>query len=73
MKYITTLAATGLGTILLTGITGCTQQTQEQAQAKGAFVIIEETAPGKYQIQIKMEEFKVKYIQRLRLWIQILI
>jgi hypothetical protein len=51
MKYITTLAATGLGTILLTGITGCTQQTQEQAQAKGAFVIIEETAPGKYKIK----------------------
>lgn len=54
MKYITklsTLAATGLGAVLMTGITGCTQQTQEQAQAKGAFVIIEETAPGRYKIK----------------------
>lgn len=54
MKYITklsTIAATGLGTVLVTGITGCTQQTQEQAQAQGAFVIIEETAPGKYKIK----------------------
>ncbi len=53
MKYIrqlSTLAATGLGAVLVTGVTGCTQQTQEQAQAKGAFVIIEETAPGKYKI-----------------------
>jgi hypothetical protein len=53
MKYITKLsplAATGLGTVLLTGVTGCTQQTQEQQQAKAAFVIIEETAPGKYKI-----------------------
>ncbi len=54
MKYITklsTLTATGLGTVLVTGITGCTQQqTQEQQQAKAAFVIIEETAPGKYKI-----------------------
>jgi len=54
MKYIrklSTLAATGLGAVLITGVTGCTQQTQEQAQAKGAFVIIEETAPGKYKIK----------------------
>jgi len=54
MKYIkslSTLTATGLSTVLLTGVTGCTQQTQEQAQAKGAFVIIEETAPGKYKIK----------------------
>jgi hypothetical protein len=53
MKYIrqlSTLAATGLGAVLVTGVTGCTQQTQEQAQAKGAFVIIEETAAGKYSI-----------------------
>jgi len=53
MKYIrqlSTLAATGLGAVLVTGVTGCTQQTQEQAQAKGAFVIIEETAAGKYKI-----------------------
>ncbi len=54
MKYIkslSTIAVTGLGTVLLTGVTGCTQQQQEQQQAKGAFVIIEETAPGKYQIK----------------------
>jgi len=53
MKYITkfsTLTATGLGAVLVTGVTGCTQQQQQQ-QAKGAFVIIEETAPGKYQIK----------------------
>jgi len=53
MKYITklsTLAATGLGAVLVTGVTGCTQQ-QQQEQAQGAFVIIEETAPGKYQIK----------------------
>ncbi|SFV61500.1 FIG01388762: membrane lipoprotein [hydrothermal vent metagenome] len=54
MKYIkslSTVAATGLATILATGVTGCTQQQQEQQQAKGAFVIIEETAPGKYKIK----------------------
>jgi len=54
MKYIkslSTLAVSGLSTVLLTGVTGCTQQQQEQAQAKGAFVIIEETAPGKYKIK----------------------
>jgi len=55
MKYINTFstiaAATGLGTLLATGVTGCTQQQQEQQQAKGAFVIIEETAPGKYKIK----------------------
>ena len=53
MKYIkslSTIAATGLGTVLLTGVTGCTLQ-QQQEQAKGAFVIIEETAPGKYKIK----------------------
>ncbi len=58
MKYINTLStiatATGLGALLVTGLTGCTsnnQQQQEQAQAKGAFVIIEETAAGKYKIK----------------------
>ena len=53
MKYIrqlSTLAVTGLGAVLVTGVTGCTQQTQEQAQAKGAFIIIEETSVGKYKI-----------------------
>jgi hypothetical protein len=54
MKYIkslSTAAATGLGAVLVTGVTGCTGQQQEQQQAKGAFVIIEETAPGKYQVK----------------------
>jgi len=58
MKYIKKLSsfatATGLGTLLVAGVTGCTSNTQqyeEEAQAKGAFVIIEETAPGKYQIK----------------------
>jgi hypothetical protein len=54
MKYIkklSAIAATGLGAVLISGVTGCTQQTQEQSQAKGAFVIIEEVAPGKYKIK----------------------
>ncbi len=58
MKYLNKLStvatATGLGALLATGITGCgdnNQQQQEQAQAKGAFIIIEETAPGKYKIK----------------------
>ncbi len=58
MKYIkkfTSIAtATGLGALLATGITGCTGnsgQQQEEVRAKGAFVIIEETAPGKYKIK----------------------
>jgi len=58
MKYINTLSsvavAGGLGTLLATGLTSCdnkTQQYEEQTQAKGAFVIIEETAVGKYQIK----------------------
>lgn len=50
LKQLSALSATGLATVLATGVTGCTQQTQEQAQAKGAFVIIEETAAGKYKI-----------------------
>lgn len=54
MKHLTKLstiaAATGLGALLATGVTGCTQQQQEQQQAKGAFVIIEESAVGKYKI-----------------------
>ena len=54
IKKLSTIAtATGLGALLVTGVTGCTSNTQqheEQAQTKGAFVIIEETAPGKYKI-----------------------
>ena len=59
MKYIkkfsTIATATGLGALLATGVTGCgenkQQQQQQQVAAKGAFVIIEETAPGKYKIK----------------------
>ena len=49
-KLSTIATATGLGALLATGVTGCTQQ-QQQEQAKAAFVIIEETAPGKYKIK----------------------
>jgi len=52
-KLSTVVTATGLGALLATGVTGCTQnssQYEEQQQAKGAFVIIEETAVGKYKI-----------------------
>jgi len=58
MKYITKLSnvavATGLGALLITGVTGCSSSDnapQETQKAKGAFVIIEETAPGKYKIK----------------------
>jgi hypothetical protein len=57
MRYITKLStiatATGLGALLATGVTGCSQQQQqqEQQQAQGAFIIIEETAAGKYKIK----------------------
>ncbi len=58
MKYIKKLshitALSGLGVLLVAGVTGCgndSQPQEEQQQAKGAFVIIEETAPGKYMIK----------------------
>jgi len=55
MKYIKTfsaIAASGVAALLSTGLTGCEQKpVQEQTQPKGAFVIIEETAPGKYKIK----------------------
>jgi len=52
IKTLSTLAMTGMAAVLATGVTGCGQkQQEEQAQAKGAFVIIEETAPGKYKIK----------------------
>ncbi|UPT78090.1 UPF0323 family lipoprotein [Sulfurovum sp. XGS-02] len=55
LKKLSTIAtATGLGTLLATGITGCfsnNQQQQEEPKAQNAFVIIEETAPGRYQIK----------------------
>jgi len=59
MKYINKLSiitTTTIGAILSTGLTGCgsSEQTQQQTtpQTKqNAFVIIEETAPGKYKIK----------------------
>jgi hypothetical protein len=60
MKYIKKLSdyaiAGGVGAILVAGLTGCQQKSEEsaaqgKAQAKGAFVIIEETAPGKYKVK----------------------
>jgi hypothetical protein len=55
LKKLSTIAtATGLGAILATGVTGCmgnNQQQQEVTKAQNAFVIIEETAPGRYQIK----------------------
>ncbi|HFS82749.1 MAG TPA: hypothetical protein ENK71_02160 [Epsilonproteobacteria bacterium] len=60
MKYIKKLSdyaiAGGVGAILVAGLAGCQQKSEENAeqsntQAKGAFVIIEETAPGKYKIK----------------------
>ncbi|HEY9190433.1 MAG TPA: UPF0323 family lipoprotein [Sulfurovum sp.] len=53
-KFSTIATATGLGTLLATGLTGCfgdNQQQQEQSKAQHAFVIIEETAPGRYKIK----------------------
>jgi len=58
MKYIKNLStiatATGLGALLITGVTGCgdQQQSTETIPAKkGAFVIIEEVEKGKYKIK----------------------
>lgn len=53
-KLSTIATATGLGALLATGVTGClsdNQQRQEETKAQNAFVIIEETAPGKYKIK----------------------
>jgi len=59
MKYIkkfSIITTTAIGTILASGITGCgnnseqIQQTTPQTK-QNAFVIIEETAPGKYKIK----------------------
>ncbi|MDD5405731.1 MAG: UPF0323 family lipoprotein [Sulfurovaceae bacterium] len=64
MKYIKTfsntiLTASGLSILLASGLTGCgnNQEQTDQAskeQAKGAFVIIEETSKGEYKVK---EEF----------------
>ena len=60
MKYIKKLSdyavAGGIGTLLVAGLSGCQQKSDEgayqgEAKAKGAFVIIEETAPGKYKVK----------------------
>ena len=52
-KFSTLATATGLGTLLATGLTGCfsNNQQQQEQKAQNAFVIIEETAPGRYQIK----------------------
>ena len=54
-KFSTAAMATGLGAFLVTGLSGCgsreDSQAQEQQKAKGAFVIIEEIAPGKYKVK----------------------
>ncbi len=59
MKHIKKLSdyavATGVGVLLAAGLSGCQQKSEESQQSseikKGAFVIIEETAPGKYKIK----------------------
>ncbi|MEA3418570.1 MAG: UPF0323 family lipoprotein [Campylobacterota bacterium] len=60
MKYLKKLSdyavVGGVGALLVTGLTGCQQKSDEgayqgEAKAKGAFVILEETAPGKYKIK----------------------
>ncbi len=54
IKKLSTIAtATGLGAILATGLTGCfsNNQQQQEQKAQNAFVIIEETAPGRYKIK----------------------
>ena len=41
----------GLGLVLAGGLAGCDNGTvKEQQSQQGAFVVIEETAPGKYKI-----------------------
>ncbi len=54
IKKLSTIAtATGLGALLATGVTGCfsNNQQQQEQKAQNAFVIIEETASGRYQIK----------------------
>ncbi len=50
----TILLTSGIGAFLITGLNGCSNnnnQAQEEQKAKGAFVVIEEIAPGKYKIK----------------------
>jgi hypothetical protein len=56
LRTLTSVALTsGVGVVLATGISGCTSSnndtTNQQAKAKGAFVIIEEVEKGKYKIK----------------------
>ncbi len=57
LRTLSTVALTsGVGVFLVSGLSGCSQQrdneaTQEQTKAKGAFVIIEEVAKGKYKVK----------------------
>ena len=57
MKYIKTLSivtTTTIGTLLAIGLSGCDSKTNPEQtiqEKKNAFVIIEETAPGKYKIK----------------------
>jgi len=66
MSYIKKLSdksmSAGLGLLLITGLTACQQKAEDttqnvQPEKKNAFVVIEETAPGKYKIA---EEFPAK-------------
>ncbi len=55
-KFSKAALTTGLGAFLAAGLTGCSsgnseQQAQEQQKAKGAFVVIEEVAKGKYKVK----------------------
>ncbi len=56
LRTLSTVALTsGVGVFLVSGLSGCSQRdneaTQEQTKAKGAFVIIEEVAKGKYKVK----------------------
>jgi len=54
-KFSKVAVASGIGAFLITGLTGCSSRddgaAQEQQKAKGAFVVIEETAPNKYKVK----------------------
>ena len=69
MKYIKNLStiatATGLGALLITGVTGCGESNEtvnEQPKAKGAFVIIEEVAKGQYKIKDEFPADETKIV-----------
>jgi len=54
-KYSNVALTFGLGAFLTTGLTSCNggeqNQVQEQQKAKGAFVVIEELAKGRYKVK----------------------